>query len=774
MPVRHFDFFTVERRLVQTASISLLKDTRLGIEGNHWLRKILKQLKEPAVVAMGGLPLGLRAAVERELDLLKSHGIHPFFVFNGLSVLRKDKPFSIEDYRPAKRASGWEPYEEGRISMAMTLWSSSGSPHQADLFPLIMQILSERGIEHMRAPYSAWGQLAYLQAHPRQLVNAIFGGSELLMYDLDKVVVDLDLDKGTYSWINKKGVLTELQVTDDQFLDVCIFAGFENCSTFPPLNDPTSFTFKGTHDLIKQFKTGFNAAQSYAEHPSVAKINYIDTFCRTRCAIKYHLVFTEDGEVRPLNVDTAPTDIHEFIGYRLPDEVYYYLSRGLIGAQVLNTLISGVLIEMPPTGNGESNEYHGFLNQLSEMRTQTLSLLSQPLHPFYQQRKVVSLYWFEPNVEHVMLHHASAVQQTGGHNVGAVSSVLNNVWERTQGWYVGREVIEEESRKQKVSPSNIHYFGWKARPGYLSSTVDIAFCMRAVATDAQGARTISANSANTVLDTKDEIVANTLWKALEVLDFLNSKHTYTAWGAALAKALNHPTTATASSVQLQEPLLLAFELIKFGHLSGRTYSKSYPGSYVVGNDQEKQHVLLIARTLSLMPMQFKGFNWNGTLSRELLVFNDFVKALSRSLRNFIEMFNLSLFLNGRCRKERGDYLDISCSLPYLQDVNTALGLVVKFYLETLITATSPSSVDPDVAHSPPAPTPTQSQITEALAKLDDTFTSCSDVRGDLRRGLDLWDRVVIGVRVLHQSKSVPEDLANQFFEAEQWLNERKF
>lgn len=129
--------------------------------------------------------------------------------------------------------------------MAMNLWSSSGSPHQPDLLPLIMQILSERGIEHMRAPYSAWGQLAYLQAHPRQLVNAIFGGSELLMYDLDKVVVDLDLDKGTYSWINKKGVLTDLQVTDDQFLDVCIFAGFENCSTFPPLNDPASFTFKG-------------------------------------------------------------------------------------------------------------------------------------------------------------------------------------------------------------------------------------------------------------------------------------------------------------------------------------------------------------------------------------------------------------------------------------------------------------------------------------------------------------------------------------------------
>lgn len=42
----------------------------------------------------------------------------------------------------------------------------------------------------------------------------------------------------------------------------------------------------------------------------------------------------EDGEVRPMNIEHVPNDIHEFIGYRLPDEVYYYLMRGLIGPQV--------------------------------------------------------------------------------------------------------------------------------------------------------------------------------------------------------------------------------------------------------------------------------------------------------------------------------------------------------------------------------------------------------------------------------------------------------
>lgn len=74
--------------------------------------------------------------------------------------------------------------------------------------------------------------------------------------------------------------------------------------------------------------------QAYADDPSVTKTHYIDTFCRTRCAVKYHLVYTDDGEVRPLHHERAPNDIHEIIGYRLPDEVYFYLLSGMIGPQV--------------------------------------------------------------------------------------------------------------------------------------------------------------------------------------------------------------------------------------------------------------------------------------------------------------------------------------------------------------------------------------------------------------------------------------------------------
>ena len=61
--------FTAERRLIQTSGVAQLKDTRLGIDGTYWLRKILA--KEPALSALGGIPLKLRESVETEIKAFK-------------------------------------------------------------------------------------------------------------------------------------------------------------------------------------------------------------------------------------------------------------------------------------------------------------------------------------------------------------------------------------------------------------------------------------------------------------------------------------------------------------------------------------------------------------------------------------------------------------------------------------------------------------------------------------------------------------------------------
>ncbi|KAG0166946.1 hypothetical protein DFQ30_006536, partial [Apophysomyces sp. BC1015] len=633
--------FTAERRLIQTSAVSQLKDVRLGIEGNYWLRKVLA--KEPVVVAMGGTPLNLRQSIEREIMAFKANHIQPIFVFPGLSITRKDKPFSSEDSRPSYRATGWDLYEKGKLEMALGNWGNSGGVHPADLLNQVFHILHENNVEFIRAPYSAWAQLAYMHNHPKQIVTSVYGGSELLMFNIDRVVTIIDFET----------VLQDLHVSDEQFLDICILAGFEYCPSFPPLNtNVISFTFKGVHDLIKQHKTGFNAVQSYSDDPSVSKSNYVDTFCRTRCAIKYHLVLTEDGEVKPLNAESAPNDIHEFIGYRLPDELYYYLMRGLIGPQSINTLVSGVLIENAPLDNGETAEYRNFLFQLLSIRTQTLSLLTQPLHQFYQARKVVSYFWFEPHVEHVMHHHPNYNHATNGSaSVNCNASLLNTIYEKTSSWNVTQNFIDAEKTAQNAS------------------TVDIAFCMKATESASKAAKTISAPGK--ILEEKDEIIANVLWKTLEIRDFLtSSKHIYTPWGRALAVAL---TTVKKPSLDIQEALLTAFELIRFEVLTDKAYSKTY--SCIAGNgvmhlgakashtnlslEKHQKHIRLLSRALSLLPMELKGVSWIGPLDRDLLVFNSFVKALDRSYRNLCEMLTLSSFLNNLVKKERDDYFDIA-------------------------------------------------------------------------------------------------------------------
>ena len=37
-------------------------------------------------------------------------------------------------------------------------------------------------------------KLVYLERHPKGFIHAIYGGSELLMYDVEKVIINLDLE----------------------------------------------------------------------------------------------------------------------------------------------------------------------------------------------------------------------------------------------------------------------------------------------------------------------------------------------------------------------------------------------------------------------------------------------------------------------------------------------------------------------------------------------------------------------------------------------------
>ena len=70
------------------------------------------------------------------------------------------------------------------------------------------------------------------------------------------------------------------------------------------------------------------------------------------------------------------------------------------------------------------------------------------------------------------------------------------------------------------------------------------------------------------------------------------------------------------------------------------------------------------------------------------------------------------------------------SLPFLTDVNTAMGIITKTYLEQTISLSKLN--DGKVTHA---------NTSEALRKIQSIFTACTDVKADLINGFAFWDEV---------------------------------
>ena len=304
-------------------------------------------------------------------------------------------------------------------------------------------------------------QLIYLQRHHKSYIHAIFGPTDTLLYPgVDKLITSLDLTSvnPSFQFTSKRTFIQELSVTEDQFLDIGILVGFDHSPPFPPTVHEQAL--KATVDIVKYYKSGHAAVQAYSDHPAVKTIQYADHFARTRAMIKFSLILSSEGTVLPLPLaittpvhghsnhhPTAadiPQDLQEIFTHRLPDEIYFYLSRGLLGPQALVWLTTGQIVENPPLDNGETNEYKRFVKEVitegqTGPRATSLALVSSIAHTFWSGKKVQGLFWFEqPNS-----HNPRFIQ----HNAPQTAQLA----ERVTGWHVPSVVVEDELRRQNVS-----------------------------------------------------------------------------------------------------------------------------------------------------------------------------------------------------------------------------------------------------------------------------------------------------------------------------------
>lgn len=302
-----------------------------------------------------------------------------------------------------------------------------------------------------------------MQRHPKSYIHAIYGPTDTLLYPgVDKLItaVDLASSSPSFTFTSKKAILSDLGVSEDHFLDIGILVGSDHSQPFPPALHEQAL--KQTVDMVKYYKSGHAAVSAFADHPAVKTIQYPDMYARTRSMIKYSLILSAEGTVQPLplvipsaaphgphsnhhhpTAGDIPSDLHEIFTHRLPDEVYYYLSRGLLGPQPLVWLTSAQIVENPPLDNGETNEYKRFVKEVitegqTGPRATTLALISNVANHFWANRKVMGFFWFEPNIP----QHSRTVLHT--------SPPTTQLAERVAGWRVPYAIVEEELRRQNV------------------------------------------------------------------------------------------------------------------------------------------------------------------------------------------------------------------------------------------------------------------------------------------------------------------------------------
>ena len=237
-------------------------------------------------------------------------------------------------------------------------------------------------------------------------VAAISGSSEILLFSCDKVITSWDLETADFFFVRRARCVAELrkfinngEIPEDTLVDTLLLSGSHFLQTLPNLESPqrakTPKPIAAIEMIMNGGRNGMTVVLNNQDDPRFQQIQYVDKYRRARLAVKHHPILTVEGKLAPMVENELPNDAHEFIGQRLPNEIYHYLSRGLINSRILQWRASSEIIECQPVDGGEIPDYHDLVStKLTPLRTAAINLLSSPLHNWYQHHDLNLRCWF--------------------------------------------------------------------------------------------------------------------------------------------------------------------------------------------------------------------------------------------------------------------------------------------------------------------------------------------------------------------------------------------
>lgn len=623
--------------------LATLDGAVIGVDATYYLDQILNKKEnpeEPLKSALGGTPFTLEARIEEDLQAAKDAKVKLIFVFNGLDYVNKSPSSASSPEARQATEEGWALYNSGDGKQSVTTLGRAGYPLDL-ILRLFRKILHNNEVEYLVAPFSSLAFLSYLyHLEQGQPIDAILASPDAFLFDVDKIVLNIDSKAEKFTWVTKQDCMSGAGNPSPQlFKDAQLLLGSSFLPTFPLLQRIQGASIRDALNLLSRGPVLQLCAQ-YKDDPSVSALNYADRYKKALMTIRHHVIITQDGNVQPMDLAHAPGDVHAFVGQRLPDELFFYISRGILGPQVPNWLTTSEIKLLLPAGPIDCEPYRRFvIDQLNPIRLQSLKLLAESLHYYYQGREI-------------------NIQSWDGRNAVQKVKELLPLKDKLSVW----KVTEAAFSPSKTSRA----------PTLLS-------CLRALKDKDFVQVTLTRSKVDyPALSSQNEIISNVFWRFLHLRNFVDDKHQITSWGKMLEAALS----VLDGSTKREELAVLIVELLRLDALNTR----SVTGSSVQPSDpsfEYKPSTNLITKIACLGRLRHEPVGYVGPLDRNLLTFAWQISTLRSSLRDLCETIMTTMFVNGQALRERNDWAELSQRLPFASDNGAALGIAAKVYLDEL-------------------------------------------------------------------------------------------
>lgn len=695
MPITSLESFLFERKLVNVSSVEILQNSTLGIDVEHYLGRIYTYKKEQLLLGIGGVPVSLKAYIESDLAVFKEYNIRPLFVFPGL-LIHKSQSSSTHELTDAEkhRELTWS-----RLYAKLSSSSVNTSTHLNESFRLHNDLISPRpmtndlikyfieyGIDFLVAPNDPSHQLSYL--YHSEVIDCIYGSTDLLLTQIDKFILGMEFLSKDFRFVDKQKVLTDLNLTERQLCDVSIVSGCSvqpsTFSTLPPMpkHNPVSpfqqmTQFKYALDLMYQYKSFNNDTNLYNYVSAFNDEALLQTYLKGNAAVKYMPVMDQNGDVGLYISDMAqlqsfaslnvfqedlndvsdngntigerdkicvPNEVHEVVSQRLPSEIYFYLSIGLLPTRILEAITLNELHIRPPLEGGQSEGYKKLVlsNFADNAFDAQLNLVTQLLARYYQVKRVPVKYWFSEEP----------------HFLNSRRSIP----------------LSTDLTRFKIASS------------------ENKFSIASFFKDCTGFN--EGSKPEIELIKMSDLISTSMLRALYLLDLSQPHLSIAKIILGILKGLlsKHPDLKNDTL----EDIILTIVLVRLQFFDFFSLDKNYqsvPSVFKSGSQSTSQlssntkaQIALISRVFSFRRLKINPINYQGPISRSLLSFRSHHQFVRQILGDFVRTSLVDLITRLQGLKllfeSKDDWYSLVDQLPFFSDAsNTLLGVVCEIYLE---------------------------------------------------------------------------------------------